>query len=875
MKFALSLGALALLAHEATAECPNGCSGHGTCGGFPKGRMERSTAVCACFNNYQSNDCSERTCYFGIAHVDTPKGDLDGDGYVSGPLTTILTGSEIYPWGTTEQYPNSDQDEGHFYMECSNKGICDRSTGVCDCFDGYTGTACMRAACANDCSGHGTCESIKELAEMKDFDRTANHMSSARTVGSPNSGENDDFDLAIEESYAYDLWDQDKSMGCKCDPTFFGHDCSLQKCKYGVDPLYSDRTESVMHQSTAVHLGSKSTNQGAVSGHFRIVFFDVFGERYVTKPISATRTEVTGEEIRLALEELPNAVISHTSMDTTGTPPAAVHVSMAASNADTDTYAGIGQGAEGQGAGIGTYGTAAGAAYGPEFTVTFKTNPGVTKGMQIDTRLITNPGSPDYWVAPIRAGEFSTRYANNVGLVNNMMYGSKLLYTEMDLTSRVATNGMIRIGQMEARVAQAARHMLTLTDPWLGASIMPVLTDTGAVATALDLETTPNELTIEAPGTTIIANNLKSGARLYAGGCPFVSKDPKVRVTDTAIELWDDHDCNSDIVTNSNPGIIYRRNDDPANFNVYATTADVGRATQTLLTTRGSSDVYIVSQLAATTVKAYTKATSQFVATTTESFAANDVIFVNGHGPIKVLSSGAGGAGEVNIVHSADADSDFVQDKFANADFDSAAHLYPIYKAVADTNSILAGSVVALTGRRYKVASRTAAGGVANAKLRLENVWAGGALVKVCTACITGIAADGTSLTSNKKVTLPFGEKLLVGNYVTEDFLMTVSPAVTDSLSITISAGTHRGAPVAVDDTMAAISAGAELNLYRTSHTSGLYAGAVVQESDTATTFTYVHQCSARGACDHSTGICKCFKGYSNDNCDTQNILAM
>jgi hypothetical protein len=35
-----------------------------------------------------------------------------------------------------------------------------------------------------------------------------------------------------------------------------------------------------------------------------------------------------------------------------------------------------------------------------------------------------------------------------------------------------------------------------------------------------------------------------------------------------------------------------------------------------------------------------------------------------------------------------------------------------------------------------------------------------------------------------------------------------------------------------------------------------------------------VSQCSNRGACDGSTGICACFKGYTNDNCDTQNMLA-
>ena len=66
----------------ASAECANACSGHGTCGGHD---------MCTCYANYQGNDCSERTCYFALAHVDTPKGDLNGDGIVSGPLTTVIT----------------------------------------------------------------------------------------------------------------------------------------------------------------------------------------------------------------------------------------------------------------------------------------------------------------------------------------------------------------------------------------------------------------------------------------------------------------------------------------------------------------------------------------------------------------------------------------------------------------------------------------------------------------------------------------------------------------------------------------------------------------------------------------------------------------
>ena len=84
----------------------------------------------------------------------------------------------------------------HPIMECSNKGVCDRDTGMCECFPNFEGIACERTVCPNDCNMSGVCYTQKELAE--------------------------------EANRIYEVpWDAEKNTGCVCDLGFRGPDCRL------------------------------------------------------------------------------------------------------------------------------------------------------------------------------------------------------------------------------------------------------------------------------------------------------------------------------------------------------------------------------------------------------------------------------------------------------------------------------------------------------------------------------------------------------------------------------------------------------------------------------------------------------------------------
>ncbi|KAH9136564.1 hypothetical protein AeRB84_018367, partial [Aphanomyces euteiches] len=155
------------------ASCANMCSGHGQCGG---------ANICTCDSGWNIvPDCSRRACPTGIAWVD--KASAPNKAHVNA-------------------------------IECSNRGVCDYYTGECICAQGFTGDACQRSRCPNDCSGHGVCQTLANLA----------------IAYGPQT-------IATGVGPTYTNWEANSMTGCYCDMGFTGPDCSMRACPKNDDPL--------------------------------------------------------------------------------------------------------------------------------------------------------------------------------------------------------------------------------------------------------------------------------------------------------------------------------------------------------------------------------------------------------------------------------------------------------------------------------------------------------------------------------------------------------------------------------------------------------------------------------------------------------------
>ena len=250
--------------------------------------------MCKCYRNFIGNDCSERLCPFGISHVDAPKGDLDHSKTLSSPMNTVISNSQIFPYGTEELFTNMNRvvnhlvntstpdiiydNAAHGYSECSNAGACNRNEGACECYDGYEGSSCQRVTCPSSgdglCSGHGICYTKRQWAKY-------------------------------DNNNYYELWDADMMQGCVCDASWYGVDCRHRRCDIGVDPAYLASKEvstRVANWSFVISHGSENVNN-EIHGHFTITFYDVWDEDYTTQAI---QYGANCSDIITAIEALPN-----------------------------------------------------------------------------------------------------------------------------------------------------------------------------------------------------------------------------------------------------------------------------------------------------------------------------------------------------------------------------------------------------------------------------------------------------------------------------------------------------------------------------------------------------------------------------------------
>lgn len=268
--FFLSAVVIAVAFGVAAAHCPNKCSGHGVC---------RAHQRCTCYSTWMGADCSLRQCPYSIAWNDVAYGD----------------------------------DDAHFYAECSNAGVCDRSTGECTCNDGYEGDACRRLACPDACSGHGVCETTEEWGAKS-------------SVGNFYSNTGSQIDKGVMQGKnRYGHWDAKKTQSCKCDPGWSGINCASRVCPYGNDPLTTESKDGLTekHEVQTIYMGPFDTSVAPDEnddvdkrGYFSLSYTDNHGKVWTTRPIrqpgvteGIANDATTNMEIRAALRSLPNHVI--------------------------------------------------------------------------------------------------------------------------------------------------------------------------------------------------------------------------------------------------------------------------------------------------------------------------------------------------------------------------------------------------------------------------------------------------------------------------------------------------------------------------------------------------------------------------------------
>jgi len=255
-----------------------------------------------CEPGFTGSDCSLLKCPYSPSFTTSEHAGADWL-YTPSNAQPSVTSTFDAALETTVAESDTTFNNQHVYRECGGRGLCDRSTGECKCFAGFTGEGCRRTTCPNDCSGHGMC-----VTDNTAFFRDGTDANTADWGTVVPSAEQ----VAGADSFGVN-WQRERFQQCVCDRGYEGYDCSLRRCPRGDDP------ETSCDDELGADVQQFSCSQGTSGvAYFALTFEDQMGGSYHTRAIKfdpSSTDEENAESVQDALEALPNFAIPTVEVD--------------------------------------------------------------------------------------------------------------------------------------------------------------------------------------------------------------------------------------------------------------------------------------------------------------------------------------------------------------------------------------------------------------------------------------------------------------------------------------------------------------------------------------------------------------------------------